>query len=76
MSSNPASRFACHLCSPWGTDPPPRSHVQPHISLRQHDLTPLNLIAAETGRSLAMWADDRRLASDGNLEIRAITWID
>jgi hypothetical protein len=45
-------------------------------SLRQHYLTPLNLIAAETGRGLAMWADDRRLAGDGNLEVRAITWID
>jgi hypothetical protein len=44
--------------------------------LRQHDLTPLNPSATETGLGLAMWADDRRLASDGNLEIRAITWID
>jgi hypothetical protein len=43
--------------------------------LRQHYLASLNLIATETGRGLAMWADDGRPASDGNLEVRAITWI-
>jgi hypothetical protein len=42
------------------------------LSPRQHYLTPLNLIAAETGRGVAMWADDGRPASDRNPEVRAI----
>ena len=46
------------------------------LSLRQHYLTPLNLIAAETGRDVAMWADDGRTTSDSNPQVRAITWID
>jgi hypothetical protein len=56
-----------------GTDPPRRPTRHP--SLRQHYLTPLNLIAAEMGRHLAMWADDARLAGNRNLQVRAITWI-
>jgi hypothetical protein len=48
---------------------------RPATSLRQHYLTPLNLIASETGRRLAMWANNGRLAGHGNPQVRAITWI-
>jgi len=34
--------------------------------MRQHDLTPLDLIAAETSSDLAMWTNDRRIAGDRN----------
>jgi hypothetical protein len=53
------------------TDPP----QQTDPSLRQHHLTPLNLIAAETGRRPAMWANNGRLAGDRNPQVRAMTWI-
>jgi hypothetical protein len=45
-------------------------------SLRQHYPTPLNLIAAKTGRRLAIGADDARLAGNRNPQVWAITWID
>jgi hypothetical protein len=37
---------------------------------------PLNLVAAETGRRLAMWADNPRLAGNRNPQVWAIIWID
>jgi hypothetical protein len=42
-------------------------------SLRQHYLTPLNLIAAEASCHLAMWADDRWLAGDHDAKVRMVT---
>jgi hypothetical protein len=45
-------------------------------SLRQRYLTPLNLIAAETSRRLANWANNGQPADDRNPQVRAITWID
>jgi hypothetical protein len=35
------------------------------VSMRQKDLTPLDLIARETRCGLAMWTDDRRLSATG-----------
>jgi hypothetical protein len=35
-------------------------------SMRQHYLTPLDLIVAETSSDLAMWTNDGRLAGDRN----------
>jgi hypothetical protein len=34
--------------------------------MRQHNLTSLDLIVAETSRNLAMWTNDGRLAGDRN----------
>jgi len=34
--------------------------------MRQHNLTPLDLIVAETSSDLAMWTDNGRLAGDRN----------
>jgi hypothetical protein len=34
--------------------------------MRQHNLTPLDLIMAETSRDLAMWTNDGRFAGDRN----------
>jgi hypothetical protein len=34
--------------------------------MRQHDLTALDLIVAETSSDLAMWTNDRRFAGDRN----------
>jgi hypothetical protein len=36
------------------------------FSLRQHNLTPLDLIVVETSRGLAMWTNDRRIAGNCN----------
>ena len=44
--------------------------------MRQNDLTPLDLIAGETHRGLAMWTDDRRLARDCYAEVWTVAWID
>ena len=44
--------------------------------MRQNDLTPLDLIAGETRRGLAMWTDDRRLAHDCYAEVWTVTRID
>ena len=44
--------------------------------MRQNDLTPLDLIARETRRDLAMWTDDRRLARDCYTEVWTVTRID
>jgi hypothetical protein len=46
------------------------------VSLRQNDLAPLDLIAPETRRGLAMWADDGRLAGDRDAEVWTIIRID
>jgi hypothetical protein len=46
------------------------------VSMRQNDLTPLDLIAGETRRGLAMWTDDRRLARDCYAEVWTVTRID
>ena len=46
------------------------------VSMRQNDLTPLDLIAGETRRGLAMWTDDRRLAYDRNPQIWTVHGID
>jgi ATP-dependent exoDNAse (exonuclease V) beta subunit len=46
------------------------------VSMRQKDLTPLDLIARETRRGLAMWTDDRRLARDCYAEVWTVTRID
>jgi hypothetical protein len=48
----------------------------PTYLLRQNDLTPLDLIAAETGRGLAVWADDGRLSRDRDAEVGTATRID
>jgi hypothetical protein len=34
--------------------------------MRQHNLTPLDLIMAETSRDLAMWTNDGGFAGDRN----------
>jgi hypothetical protein len=34
--------------------------------MRQHNLTPLDLIMVETSRDLAMWTNDGRFAGDRN----------
>src|SRR6266852_5263625 len=44
--------------------------------MRQHNLTPLDLIVAETSSDLAMWTNDGRLASDRNPQVRIVTLID
>jgi len=44
--------------------------------MRQNDLTPLDLIAGETRRGLAMWTDDRWLARDCYTEVWTVTRID
>jgi hypothetical protein len=44
--------------------------------MRQNDLTPLDLIAGETRRGLAMWTDDGRLARDCYAEVWTVTRID
>jgi hypothetical protein len=44
--------------------------------MRQHNLTPLDLILAETSRDLAMWTNDGRLAGDRDPEVRIVTLID
>jgi hypothetical protein len=46
------------------------------FSMRQHNLTPLDLIAAETSRDLAMWTNDGRIAGDRNPQVRIVTLID
>jgi hypothetical protein len=45
-------------------------------SMRQNDLTPLDLIAGETRRGFAMWTDDRRLARDCYTEVWTLNRID
>jgi hypothetical protein len=45
------------------------------VSMRQNDLTPLDLIAGETRRRLAMRTDDRRLARDCYAEVWTVTRI-
>src|ERR1700726_855788 len=52
------------------------SDVGGTVSMRQNDLTPLDLIAGETRRGLAMWTDDRRLARDCYAEVWTATRID
>src|SRR6266852_7323483 len=44
--------------------------------MRQHNLTPLDLIVAETSSDLAMWTNDGRLAGDRNPQVRIVTLID
>jgi len=56
----------------WGLT---RPNGLDRLSLRQHYLTPLNLIAAETSRRPAMWANNGRLAGHGNPQVLAMTWI-
>jgi hypothetical protein len=46
------------------------------VSMRQNDLTPLDLIVGETRHGPAMWTDDRRLARDCYAEVWTVTWID
>jgi hypothetical protein len=46
------------------------------VSMRQNDLTPLDLIAGETRRGLAMWADDTRTARDCYAEVWTVIRID
>jgi hypothetical protein len=55
--------------------PLPQADPGQTVSLRQNDLTPLDLIAEEMRRGLAMWADDRRLARDRDAEVRTVTRI-
>jgi hypothetical protein len=56
----------------WGLT---RPNGLDRLSLRQHYLTPLNLIAAETGHRPAMWADDGRPSGDRNPQVRAVNRI-
>jgi hypothetical protein len=44
--------------------------------MRQNDLTPLDLIAGEARRGLAMRTDDGRLPRDCYAEVWMVTWID
>src|SRR5712671_5846999 len=44
--------------------------------MRQHNLTPLDLIVAETSSDLAMWTNDGRLAGDRNPQVRIVTLMD
>ena len=55
---------------------PPQADLGGTVSMRQNDLTPLDLIAGETRRCLAMWTDDRRLARDCYAEVWTVTRID
>ena len=56
---------------------PPRRLIPAHaISMRQHNLTPLDLIMVETSRDLAMWTNDKRIASDHNLQVLIVSLID
>ena len=55
---------------------PPQADLGGTVSMRQHDLTPLDLIAGETRRGLAMWTDDRWLARDCYTEVWTVTRID
>ena len=54
----------------------PQADLGVTVSMRQNDLTPLDLIAGETRRGLAMWTDDRRLARDCYAEVWTVTRID
>jgi hypothetical protein len=45
---------------------PTQIDSRPAISMRQHNLTPLDLIMAETSRDLAMWTNDGWFAGDRN----------
>jgi hypothetical protein len=47
-------------------DHPHVSGSGPAISMRQHNLTSLDLIEAKTSRDLAMWTNDGGLAGDRN----------
>jgi len=55
---------------------PPQANLGGTVSMRQNDLTPLDLIAGETRRCLAMWTDDRRLARDCYAKVWTATRID
>src|SRR5262249_51496351 len=46
------------------------------FSIRQHYLTPLDLIVAKTSRYLAIRTSDRRIAGDRNPELWIVTLID
>jgi hypothetical protein len=48
----------------------------PRILIRQHNLTPLNLIVVETSRDLAMWTNDGRITGDRNPQVRIVSLID
>jgi hypothetical protein len=44
--------------------------------MRQHNLTPLDLIMAETSRDLAMRTNDGRITGDRNHQVQIITLVD
>jgi hypothetical protein len=50
----------------------------PHhaFSIRQHNLTPLDVIVAETSRDLAMRTNDGRITCDRDRQVRIITLVD
>jgi hypothetical protein len=46
------------------------------FSIRQQNLTPLDLIVAKTSRDLAIWTDDGRITGDRNPQVRIVTLTD
>jgi hypothetical protein len=44
--------------------------------MRQHNLTPLDVIVAETSRDLAMRANDGRITCDRDRQVQIITLVD
>jgi hypothetical protein len=47
-------------------EPAPEADVHHAFSKRQHNLTALDFIVAETSRDLAMWANDGGITGDCN----------
>jgi hypothetical protein len=46
------------------------------FSIRQHNLTPLDVIVAETSRDLAMRTNYGRITDDRNHQVQIITLVD
>jgi hypothetical protein len=44
--------------------------------MRQHNLTPLDVIVAKTSPDLAMWTNDRRITGDRNRQVQIIALVD
>jgi len=76
MAVDEPSRFCRWRRTPfWGPRP---TYADPRhaFSIRQHYLTPLDLIVAKTSRYLAIRTSDRRIAGDRNPELWIVTLID
>jgi hypothetical protein len=46
------------------------------FSIRQYNLTALDLIVVETSRDLAIWTNDGRITGDRNHQVRIVTLTD